>query len=108
VDSGQINSEIALRQMLDKVGTSAKPDPVASAPGEVLQSFGEILKDNLYKVNQLQTEAAQVTQVYATGGPVELHQVMIATEKAELALELTMQVRNKMLQAYQEITRMGV
>ena len=43
-----------------------------------------------------------------TGKPVDLHQVMIAAEQAGLALQLTVQVRNKIIEAYQEISRMQV
>lgn len=108
MDPGRIGTEIAFRQLQDKANLSAKPDPAESAPGEVLEKFGEILKENLNQVNQLQVDAEKAVQTYAVGGPVELHQVMIATERSGLALELTMQIRNKLLQAYQEISRMNV
>lgn len=106
MDPINIGTEITLRQLQEKSG--AKADPVEKAPGEVLDSFGQILKNSLGQVNQLQTDAEKTAQTYAVGGPVELHQVMIATERAELAMELTMQIRNKLIQAYQEISRMGV
>lgn len=107
MDPVNIGTEIALKQLHDKTG-AAKTDPVAALPGEVLNTFGDILKDNMAEVNQLQKEASEAKQTYAVGGPIELHQVMIAAERAELALELTMQIRNKVLQAYQEVNRMNI
>jgi flagellar hook-basal body complex protein FliE len=86
------------------VGTGAK-----NAEGQKqVESFGEFLKEALNKVNSAQVEAQQLTQEYALGNDVELHQVIIATEKASLALQLTMQIRNKAIDAYQEIMRMQV
>ncbi len=107
MDLANIGAEIALKQLQDK-GPASKPDPVASTPGKVLETFGQMLQDNLSQVNELQKSAESSVQTYAVGGPVELHQVMIATERAQLALELTMQIRNKMVQAYQEVSRMNV
>jgi len=48
------------------------------------------------------------TRLLITGEEIELHQVMLAAQKAELALELTLTVRNKVVEAYQEIMRMQV
>lgn len=86
----------------------AKTDPVEQTPGKVLESFGKILQNHLKEVNKLDEVADKAIETYATGGPIELHQVMIAEERADLAMELTMQFRNKVLQAYQEISRMGM
>lgn len=81
--------------------------PGASA-GEVMSTFGNLLKDQLKEVNTLQQTATEAKETFAVGGQIELHQVMIASQKAELAMELTMQVRNKMIQAYQEISHMAI
>lgn len=76
--------------------------------GNILQSFGGILKDQMSNINSLQNESNQAQQTYATGGDIELHNVMLAAEKADLSLQLAMQVRNKMVAAYQEITHMTI
>jgi len=77
-------------------------------PGNVLHEFGQLLHDQLNQVNDLQNSADEAAQTYATGGSIELHNVMIATEKADLAMNLTMQIRNKVISAYQEINRMTI
>lgn len=76
--------------------------------GNILHSFGGILKDQMSSINGLQEEANQAQQTYATGGDIELHNVMLAVEKADLSLQLAMQVRNKVVAAYQEISHMTV
>lgn len=86
------------------VGTGAKN----SEEQKQVEGFGKFLKEALNKVNAAQVEAQQLTQEFALGNDVELHQVIIATEKASLALQLTMQIRNKAIDAYQEIMRMQV
>lgn len=76
--------------------------------GNILHSFGGILKDQMSNINNLQQEADQAKQTYAVGGDIELHNVMLAAEKADLSLQLAMQVRNKLVAAYQEISHMTV
>jgi flagellar hook-basal body complex protein FliE len=73
-----------------------------------VQNFGDYLKDALNKVNTSQLQAEQLTHDFVIGNNVELHQVVLATEKAALALQLTLQIKNKVVEAYQEIMRMQV
>ncbi|WP_369018097.1 flagellar hook-basal body complex protein FliE [Thermatribacter velox] len=72
------------------------------------KSFSELVGGFLEGVNALQKEADQAIQDVVLGKEENLHQAMIALEKANLALELTVQVRNKVVEAYQEIMRMQV
>lgn len=69
-------------------------------------SFKNMLSDALTKVNDDLLGAEKLTQDFALGKDVELHQVVTATEQASLALQLTIQIRNKVQEAYQEIMRM--
>lgn len=71
-------------------------------------SFSEILKSELDKVNDVQLNAEQATQDLLTGKATDIHQVLIATEEARLSLELAVQIRNKLVDAYQEISRMQI
>ena len=83
--------------------------PGTAAPAEPGKaSFGEVLKDSLKQVNSLQQEADASIQSLATGGAASLHDTMLAIQKAELSFKLMMQVRNKIVDAYQEVLRMGV
>ena len=71
-------------------------------------SFGQVLKDSLSQVNHLQHEADTAIQELATGGKATLHDTMLALQKADLSFKLMMQVRNKIVEAYQEVLRMQV
>lgn len=71
-------------------------------------SFGETVKKTLSEVNGLQAEADQLANKLASGDAVEIHQAMIAMQKASTALQFTIQVRNRIIEAYQEIMRMQV
>jgi flagellar hook-basal body complex protein FliE len=62
----------------------------------------------LGKVNATQLEAEELAKDYALGGNVEVHQVIMAAEEATLAFQLTVQIQNKLVEAYQEIMRMQV
>lgn len=73
---------------------------------ETKANFGEILQKQLSKVNELQMTADAKNQELITGEAEDLHSVLLATEEARLALEMTVQVRNKLVESYQEITRM--
>ncbi len=70
------------------------------------ESFGATIKDALSEVNKLQTDADQIATKLATGESVEVHQAMLSMQKASMALQFTVQVRNKVIEAYQEIMRM--
>ncbi len=87
-------------------GLKAAEETGASAAGGM--SFGEVLEGALGKVNQLQNDAEQASVNLAAGKIQDVSEVVIATEKATVALQLTMQVRNKVVDAYQEIMRMQV
>ena len=71
--------------------------------------FAHMLMDVMKEVNESQTKAAEMQTDFMTGRrPVEVHDVMIAMEKASTSMQLTMAVRNKLLEGFQELSRMQV
>jgi len=84
--------------------------PAAKAPtvDETAKDFGQLFSEALAKVEQAQQDAASAAQRLATGEIRDVAEVTIASEKATLALQLLVQVRNKVLEAYQEVMRMPV
>lgn len=71
--------------------------------------FAQMLMDVMKEVNDSQSKAAEMQTDLMTGRrPVEVHDVMIAMEKASTSMQLTMAVRNKLLEAYQELSRMQI
>ncbi|MGD9135714.1 MAG: flagellar hook-basal body complex protein FliE [Desulfobacterales bacterium] len=73
-----------------------------------LGSFGEILIESIGQVNRLQTEANSNINDLATGKQPDIHRTMIAMEKASVSFELLMQIRNKVISAYDRIMRMPI
>jgi flagellar hook-basal body complex protein FliE len=78
------------------------------APASVAKDFGQYLADALAKVETAQNDATTAAKQLAIGEVSDVAEVMIASEKATLALNLTIQVRNKVLEAYQDMMRMPV
>ena len=70
--------------------------------------FANLLGDMVGKVNDLQKSADQSIQSLAVGQTKGLHEVMLAVEKASISFQMLTQVRNKALEAYQEVMRMPV
>jgi len=69
-------------------------------------SFADTLKTALGDVSQMQTTAQDAVTAFLGGQPIELHQVMAATEEANLSLELLVEIRNKLADAYRSIMNM--
>ena len=72
------------------------------------QSFGNVLKESMSEVNNLQLDADKSIEALVSGENKDIHGTMIALSKADLAFRMTVQVRNKVLDAYQEVMRMQV
>ena len=71
-------------------------------------SFADQLKNAMSEVNQMQTQRDSMVEQMATGEATEVHDVMIAAKESQLAFELLLEIRNKLLESYQEIMRMQV
>lgn len=90
--------------------TAVNQESVAQRAGstEAQQKFKSFLKDAINQTNQAQIESDIMTDKLIRGEQVELHDVMITAQKASITLNTTMEVRNKVIEAYQEIIRMQV
>jgi flagellar hook-basal body complex protein FliE len=75
---------------------------------DVVVSFADIIKTGLNEVNNLQSEADDLAVKFIAGETDNLHEVLIAGEKANVALQLATAIRSKVLEAYQEIMRMQI
>jgi flagellar hook-basal body complex protein FliE len=73
-----------------------------------VEGFGETLNGFIKEVNQSQIDSQNTVQDFVSGKGVELHEVMIAGEKAKTNLELLMEIRNKAVDMFKELTRMPV
>lgn len=81
---------------------------IAQKPDPSLGSFKDTLSQFVNSVNDLQSQAADTEKAFLQGDISDVHQVMIAVEEASVAFELLMEIRNKLLEAYQTIQRMPI
>lgn len=95
VSAGRFDRTLPVRET-EKVAESGKG------------TFGNVVTQALDSLQSLQARADAAAVDYVAGGQTELHDVMIATEQANLGFQLTLQLRNKVVEAYQEIMRMQV
>ncbi|HCP08980.1 MAG TPA: flagellar hook-basal body complex protein FliE [Candidatus Moranbacteria bacterium] len=70
--------------------------------------FGTVLKQTLNEINDLQIQADQMIEKVEVDNSASLHDAIIAIEKADISFKAMMQVRNKIIEAYQEVMRMQV
>jgi len=86
-----------------------KPPAGIDAPGKAEgPSFKDLLMKNIEQVNRLQQDAEKAIEDLAAGRRDDIANVMIAKNKADLAFQMLQQVRNKMVDAYEEIRQMRV
>ena len=100
----QIMERSQLLQQVKAPETTAS----ASAASGPAGSFTESLKGALDSVNAAQQKSSAITEAYERGETVDIAKVMLARQESGVAFEATLQVRNKLLTAYQDIMRMGV
>ncbi len=81
---------------------------VGKATGKPAQNFANQLQKAIQEVDNLQAGRDQMVEGMVSGEVTEVHDVMIAAKEANLAFELLVEVRNKLLEGYQEIMRMQV
>ena len=111
---GSVSQIIALRQqIIDRNSLlqelqQAKQSGAAQEATEPAGGFADTLKSALQGVNATQQNASALSEGYERGEVTDIAKVMLARQEAGVAFEATLQVRNKLLSAYQDIMRMGV
>ena len=96
---GQINGLVP--GLESKIGNSR-----AAVQPEDKAAFTELLNNLITSVNDLQLDAGKAQELMAAGEAADLHQVMIALEEAGVAMDLLLEIRNKLVDAYQTLMRM--
>jgi flagellar hook-basal body complex protein FliE len=82
------------------------PNSAGPAASSGSGAFQNILQSTMSNLQSLQNNAGEAAQKFMTGESEELHTVALAGQQAELAFELGLQVRNKVVSAYQEVMKM--
>ena len=96
----------ALENASKSVPLKDKYDPMGG--GYFANKVGTSFMSGLDAVNKARIEADRLQEDLAMGGPTSIHDAMIAAEKAELSMQMAIQIRNRILNAYTEITQMGI
>ncbi|WJH30048.1 flagellar hook-basal body complex protein FliE [Paenibacillus sp. CC-CFT742] len=99
IENNMFNTQVVQPLQMQNASVSK-----TSTPAETIQSFGTYLQEALGSVATQETQAHEMSNQFLLGN-VNVDQVMIASEQALLSLQLTSQVRNKVVEAYQEIMR---
>ncbi len=73
-----------------------------------IDDFGEMLAQNIEEVNQMESSAQDLSEQFALGEIDNIHEVTVATEKARLALQLTTEIQNRVIEAHDDIMRMQI
>ena len=113
--AGSINQVMALRQqiidrssVLQELHQNKDAAPAETTPAQETGGFADSLRTALDGVNAAQQRSGDITAAYERGEVTDIAKVMLARQESSVAFEATLQVRNKLLSAYQEIMRMGV
>ncbi len=89
-------------------GISLRPSLDFNRPKTETAGFQNLFQQAIERVEGARAGAEEATNAFLTGESRELHSVALSVQRAELELELALQVRNKVVQAYQEIMRMQI
>ncbi len=86
----------------------AKPGETKNAIDQLDSDFKGSLKQAIQEIDELQKEAGEKTEMFVRGEISDLHEVMVAGQKARVGMELLLEVRNRLFEGYQEIMRMQI
>ncbi|MCL4294726.1 MAG: flagellar hook-basal body complex protein FliE [Anaerolineae bacterium] len=95
---------------VNRIGRLTGPDEIGktSLPGAAPAGFGQMLNNALNRLNQTESAANDAVTRLAAGEDIDLHQVMLTMQEADLSFQLALQIRNKLVEAYQDVMRMQV
>lgn len=100
---------MGINQVLEQIRANSRNMLGSDVPSVSRADFGSLLENSIAKVNAMQNEASTLKTGYELGEPdIDLPTVMVSVQKASLAFEAMTEVRNKFLNAYQEIMNMPV
>ena len=109
IDTSRIEAMVAQLKAAAARANPASENPLQTKQAAGAVDFQSALKSSLDQVNQVQLQSQQLAERFAIGdSTVSLSDAMISMQKSSIALQQTVQVRNKLVAAYQEIMNMGV
>jgi len=104
IDANQLNNVTQVTNIAENIGNTQQKNNV-----EVEKSnFTNILTDALDKVNEYQVVSGEKTEQFIKGENVSMHEVMLAGQEAQISMQLLIEVRNKIYDAYQEMYKVQI
>lgn len=101
-----------MNTMINEISPASKSNPAdhkqSVSSGDEQNKFADVLKDQLANVNDAQKDADKATEKLANGEADDLHNVMASGQKASIALETSVQIQRKAIDAYNEVMQMQV
>jgi flagellar hook-basal body complex protein FliE len=101
-----LNQNLGIFDSLNKINSNSQTDANGNASTSANSSFTDTLKAALDNVNDKQLQSDSLTESFIKGDNVDVQQVMIASAEAKQSLEMAVQVRNKLMDAFQEINKL--
>jgi flagellar hook-basal body complex protein FliE len=93
---------------ISSIGSTPSPIAPLDSGSKRDSGFGSVLQDAMHKVGEFHDNASKSVESFLSGEGDDLHKTIMATQRADLAMELFLQVRNKVVQAYQEVMRIQI
>lgn len=97
--------KVGLASLFSNQTVDSEP-AIKKTPHNVQQQFSKMLNNAIQKVNDTEIASNQETEKLINGQTTDLHNVMLTAEKAAVTLQVSLEVRNKIIEAYQEVMRM--
>jgi flagellar hook-basal body complex protein FliE len=106
--AAQAPGQITAPTVVDPLGQSAAPISIGSSGGAGASTWGHMMQQMVLDVNAKQASAAQKVSDVLQGGPTPVHEAMVASEEASLSFEFLGEMRNKIVDAYNQVMQMQV
>lgn len=106
LENQTINSGIAMNVGADAINAQKVENLSDSA--RMMNTFGNSISGAINSLNETQKEAENAVETLASGGDISIHDVMIASKKSGIAMQMAIQLRNQALNIYNEFKNMGI
>jgi flagellar hook-basal body complex protein FliE len=101
-------SEINFNPSVPGIGQTGRPESSPAGGAAPSEKFGQVLKNSIDEVSRLEADAGKAVQSLTTDHPATVAEIMTAVDKAKLAFDMLLQIRNKLLDAYNDVRQMRI
>ena len=98
------NIDFDSKIFLDQVSNKTIPNKVDDSDNQEKVNFGEVLQNTIHKVNESQVNANNDVEALIKGEDITMHEVMLSMQEAQISMQLMLEMRNKLYDAYKELS----